>query len=144
MGEGPDDLEGASEPERVDPMGWESRDGPPTEDHLAGVGAEEPRQQAEHGRLSRAVRPDEADDLTLAHGERQILHGVQAAEALVEPGDLEQVHCSGVPAAGSNRRWPVLGTRGSVTPVLPREASYPGHGPLGKEEDDEDEQERVH
>src|SRR5262249_14835620 len=120
-------------------MGRKASDGPGAKDHLAGVGAQEARQQAEHGGLARTVGPDEPDDLTLAHREGQVLHGVKAAEALVQSRHLEQGHWSESREIGSSRGWRGLGTRGSVTPGPPRKPSYPGHRPPWKEEDHEDE-----
>src|SRR5204863_5755871 len=59
---------------------------------VTGVRANEPRHEAEHRRLARAVRADEPDDPAVFHGERKVLDGLQAAEALREALDGEQAH----------------------------------------------------
>ena len=58
--------------------------------HPPGIRREDAVDQVEHGRFSGAVRPDEAEDLTLADGEAQIAHRLEPAEAHVQAVDLEK------------------------------------------------------
>ena len=59
----------------------------------ASVGADEPGEQVEHGRLAGAVRPDERGDGALAQLDVEVLGGDDAAEALGDAARLEHDRC---------------------------------------------------
>ena len=75
------------------------------------VGLEEPGHEPDRRRLSRSVRPQQAEDLAAAHLEAQAVHRHDPPVALAHPVDDEGVHSSrrGVSAPGSPicdaRRW---------------------------------------
>ena len=54
------------------------------------VGRKHAVDQVEHGRLSGAVRPDQAEDFPLADGEAQLIDRPQPAEAFAQAVDLEE------------------------------------------------------
>src|SRR5215210_707218 len=56
----------------------------PVEPDLAGLRGHRAADQVEHRRLPRAVRADQRRDRALRDGERRAIHGVHAAEALLE------------------------------------------------------------
>ena len=56
---------------------------------LAGVGLEHAERDAHRGRLARAVRPDEPDDLAVRHREGDAVQGDDVAEATRETDQLE-------------------------------------------------------
>ena len=53
---------------------------------------QQPAQHADRGRLAGAVAAEEAEDLALAHVERQAIDGDEVAEAPREIGDDDRVH----------------------------------------------------
>ena len=53
-------------------------------------GRSSPVMQVQHRGLARAVRADQADDAAVADVEREIAHGDEAAEGLVQAADAEQ------------------------------------------------------
>src|SRR5258707_376818 len=61
-----------------------------TEHHGAGLGTEGARNAVDQRRLSRAVRADEAEPLSRANIDADIVQGDEAAEALCERADLQQ------------------------------------------------------
>ena len=77
-------------PRGGDPVGAEAGHRVPGEPDLAGVGAHLPAHQVEGGRLARAVRADDADDLARTDDERDVVDRAHAAEVLDEAADLEQ------------------------------------------------------
>src|SRR5712692_5672981 len=96
-----DDLEGTRQAEQADGMGLEPDDAAPAEADLAGIGAEEARDEIEDRRLAGPIRPDQTQDLTGGHLQRQTVHGLQAAESLGHRAELEQAHA---PRLLSSRR----------------------------------------
>src|SRR6185503_17791989 len=64
-------------------------DGAAVDAHLAGRGRELPEDAVEQRRLARAVRPDQAEDLALAHLEGHAIHGADAAEGLLQPAHFQ-------------------------------------------------------
>src|SRR6185503_3956572 len=63
-------LEGAAHPQAVELAGPQAGDLAAVDAHLPGRGRELPEDAVEQRRLARAVRPDQAEDLALAHLER--------------------------------------------------------------------------
>jgi hypothetical protein len=63
---------------------------------LALVGAVEPRDQVEQRRLAGAVGPDQADDLSFGHVQRDVVDRHDAAERLRHVLDREQRHGGGL------------------------------------------------
>src|SRR5207253_9377743 len=84
------DLMGARQAMPSDLVGCEAGDAFPLEDNLARVGRIDAIDEIEHGRLARAVRPDEAENLTLLDREGEIAHRFEATEALGQMRDFEQ------------------------------------------------------
>src|SRR5215471_1047127 len=62
------------------------------EAHGAAVRPVEPRDDVERRRLAGAVRPDQAGDLSVVDGERQLVEREDSAEAPTDVLDLEQRH----------------------------------------------------
>ena len=58
---------------------------------------ERARDEVDRGGLARAVGTDEPDDFGRAHGERQILDGLHAAEVLAQSAQREQGFSHGTP-----------------------------------------------
>ena len=56
---------------------------------MAGSGWEEAGQHAHDGGLARAVRPQQADDFALRHGERHVAHRARGTEILAEALDRD-------------------------------------------------------
>ena len=69
----------------------------------AGVGAQQPEQDADRRRLARAVGPEEAVDLALRDLEVEPVERAERAERLDEAGDLDRGPCHG---AQPTRRAP--------------------------------------
>jgi hypothetical protein len=112
--EGLHDLEGAAEAERgeirraarVMPRPVRRADA-----HRAGIGIEEARDHVEDGGLAGPVRADQAEDLALPEREVDIVGHVQAAEALLQALDPDQVRAD---------RRPLRGPAGTVPACVPR------------------------
>src|SRR5581483_3833516 len=88
-------LEGADDPELGPAMGGEAGHIPVAGDDAPGGGGDEAGHGVEQRRLAGAVRPDEADDVAVLHGEGDVVDGGQATEADGEMADLE-THGAGV------------------------------------------------
>src|SRR4030095_5634582 len=73
-----------------DGVGGETADLAALEADAAAVPGDEPGDQVEQGRLTRAVGPDHADQLARAHGERDAVGGRYSAELLAQALDLEE------------------------------------------------------
>src|SRR2546423_1427232 len=91
-----DVLEGACDPRADDAVRRRAQQAAPVEGDLAAVGPVEPRDQVEDRRLSRAVRPDQPDDLALADVERDAVDGNDPAEAPRQLLDRKQGHGGGL------------------------------------------------
>ena len=95
---------GAGDPVARDAVGPLAGDILAVEQNLAGLGREHAVDQVEYGRFPGTVRADQADDLALIHAEAHAVDGVQAAEALVQPDDVEEgAHSSHFRARGQWR-----------------------------------------
>ena len=93
--EGPGELEGAGEPAVDDAIGRQAEKRPSVELHLARIRGYEAGEQIEERRLAGAVGAEHAGDRARIEREGDVLHGLQPAEALVEPVDGEQcAHCT--------------------------------------------------
>ena len=103
--ERPHDLERPRQPERAHPVGRQTRDRPAAEMDRARVRCEEPGDQAERGRLARAVRADERDDLALTHAEREVGDRLETAEPLRQPRDVQQRRRHGRDPTKNRRRY---------------------------------------
>jgi hypothetical protein len=90
VGDDLDDLERPRDAELADPMGSEAGDVPPVVAYAPDVGPVEARDAVEERALSGAVRPDDADDLPLAHREGDVVVGEEPAEALGDAADVEE------------------------------------------------------
>ena len=89
LGERLGDLEGAHHAGGADAMRRQAGDVLAVEGDAAGIGRVEAGDGREQRRLARAVGPDQADDLALAHVERGLVDGLQAAERLGELAHLK-------------------------------------------------------
>src|SRR5581483_741610 len=94
-----DGLERARDAEPRDLVRLESHDAAPVEHDIALVRLVQPRDGIEQRGLARAVRPDHADDLALAHLEIEPVERGQPSEPLREAPDLEQAHARSSPAS---------------------------------------------
>src|SRR3546814_7698866 len=83
------DLERAREPAPGNGVGRQAADVAAVQPHRATVRQIEPGNQVEGGGLAGAVGADERMDLSARHREVDLLHGADAAEALLLPGDLQ-------------------------------------------------------
>src|SRR5205085_3062903 len=88
--ERPHDLERADQAPRADLVRRHADDRRAAKADVAAVGMDEAGDEAERRRLARAVRTDEADDRPLLDRERQVLHGLEPAEALGDAVDDEK------------------------------------------------------
>src|SRR5205823_1185571 len=61
----------------------------PEQDSAAGIGPQEPEQDADRRGLARAVGPEEPVHLAGRHGEVEPVQCLRVPEGLVEPGDLD-------------------------------------------------------
>src|SRR5207253_3070266 len=86
-----DRLEGPGDAEPGDVVRLEAEDVMSVERDVSGVGVVEPGDHVEERGLPRSVRTDDADDLALLDVQVQLGQGGQAAEALGQAGDLEQL-----------------------------------------------------
>src|SRR3984957_9124997 len=111
LGERLHDLVRAGEAATRDVVGLVAGDVGAGEHDAAGVRREDAVDQVEQGRLAGAVRPDQAEDLALAHLEREVAHGLQAAEALAHLGERED-------RRHSSTRW-LRGKRVWMKPIRP-------------------------
>ena len=89
-------------PSRQTARGLQPDDVAAVQPHDAGVGRELAVQHVEAGALARAVGADQRQKLAGIDGERDVGHGLHAAERLVQPFDLEdRRHARGLaPATG--------------------------------------------
>ena len=90
-------MESACVEQRADD-GQRSRDGrvaPPLYECLAGIRGGKSEQQLHHGRLPRAVRPDESGDAPGPHDDRQLVDGDRAPVALGHRTGLDVVSMPG-------------------------------------------------
>ena len=62
----------------------------PSEDHLAVGRLHQRGQHAEGAGLSRAVRPDQAEDFARRHAQREIIHGDEIAVVHAEIADVDR------------------------------------------------------
>ena len=83
-------LERPGNPGASDLLGRAIGQVPPVEQHAARIDAHLSGQPVEEGRLARAVRSDEADDLRRSHGDVDPIVGQEPAEPLGQSLDLEQ------------------------------------------------------
>ena len=88
--ERPRDLRGAPDPATTPGMGGLPGDVGAVEADRAPVGSQVAGDEVEQRRLARAVRPDDAEGLTLGNVEREVLDDADAAEALGDADDFEQ------------------------------------------------------
>ena len=102
--EEPGVLERVSQSQVGPLMGREVGDVAPVEQHPALVGGLEARDQLEHRGLPRAVRPDEADDLSLAHSKRHLIHRPIAGKRLGQVLDLQPRRVGGFDQGAG---WPL-------------------------------------
>ena len=105
-GQRPRDLERAPDPEPRDGVGRQPVETIGAEADLAAVGPREAADHVEERRLARAVRTDETRDRAFGHGEGAAGEGLDAAEALGDAGDGEQLGRDRSPVArapGSRR-----------------------------------------
>src|SRR6185436_17211302 len=109
--ERPQLLERARDAEPAHTVGREARELHAVEPDFALVGPIEPAHALEERRLARAVGPDDADELTGCHVERDALVGRDAAEALGDAGHGEEAHDV---VTGVRRR-----TRSRIHPTRP-------------------------
>src|SRR5262249_17453456 len=75
------------------------------EDHASGAGRVNAVDEVEHGRLARAVRADETEDLAFADGKRERVDRLQAAKAHAEVAHVEERAHSSTFLARGQRRW---------------------------------------
>ena len=86
--------------------------------------------------LPRAVRPDDADDLPLAHLKRHPIHRLVAGERLGQALDLEPRH-GGCAEGGAGRLWPLCGAgRGPAQEHRPDDVVAPQQIARGPPESD--------
>ena len=112
------DLEGAGEAERADVMRLQADDLLAEGEHRAGIGAVEAGDEMKARGLAGAVRPDQRQRLVLLHGEADVLHGAQAAEALAESLDDQRVaHGAVLGLAGRRSRWRCIASL--IQPINP-------------------------
>ena len=90
IGERLHDLMGAREPVAGDDKGPFAGDVDAVEHDLAGIRRKHAVDQIEQRRFAGAVRPDQAEDFARLQDEAQIVHRLQAAEALADAVELEQ------------------------------------------------------
>ena len=83
-------------PRRTIPVRRRAQQALAVEDDLALVRLVEPRDQVEERRLAGAVRADQADDLALAHVERDVVDRDDPAEPPRHVLDREQRHGAGL------------------------------------------------
>ena len=81
---------GAGEAVARDRIGLCAGDVGAAEHDASGIRREHAVDQIEQRRLAGAVRPDQAENFALAHDETQVVHGLQAAEALADVIELEE------------------------------------------------------
>ncbi len=84
-----DSLERAAHTPRSDHMRAQANHGPAVDEDLAGLRLLHARDAVEQGRLTAAVRADDAEDLASVHVEGHVVDGAQAAELLHNPLHLE-------------------------------------------------------
>ena len=116
------DLEGARQAVRADVVRPQADDLLAEGEHRAGIGAVKAGDEMEARGLAGAVRPDQRERLVLLHGEADILHGAQAAEALVEALDDQRVGHGAVLRA---RRLPVATWRCIASLIKPIKPGRP-------------------
>ena len=63
----------------------------------AAIGPQEARQHAQHGGLAAARRAQKGDELPLVDAQRDVAQGLEAAEALVDPSDVDEGHGAHLP-----------------------------------------------
>jgi hypothetical protein len=79
------------------------------EAQAAGVGPQRPGDEIEQRGLAAAVGADEAEHLALPQAQRQAVGGADAAEVLVDPGDLQQrCHRGGTAAQPGSTTSPTI------------------------------------
>jgi hypothetical protein len=94
-------LEGAADARGAAPFGRHGGDVVPAPGDTPGVGRDLAGDQREQRRLARAVGADDADDLALTQGEREVVDDLQAAIALAQAFDREHAARFRVPRAVS-------------------------------------------
>ena len=122
-GEGLHELERPREAQAADRVGLEPDQGRVVEGDRAVARRVEAGDQVEHGGLAGAVGPDEPDDLAGRDREVEPVDGLQPAEALAEPADLQ--------------------TRGHAAAPRRAAAPEPAHEPVRQERDDQDQDQPV-
>jgi hypothetical protein len=83
------DLMGASEPAARDQERLCAGDVGAAKNNLSGLRRVDAVDQIEQRRFASAVRPDQAQNFALAQHEAQVVHGLQAAEALADVVELQ-------------------------------------------------------
>ena len=86
-------LKGPGDAEAGDLRGFAIQQVLPVEADLAGDGAVEPRDQVEHRRLARTVRPDQGEDAPRRDGEGQVVHRGHAPELERHGVESQETHC---------------------------------------------------
>ena len=98
------DLVRAGEPGAGDPIGRFAGDVFAAKHDLAEIGLGYAVDEIEHGRLAGAVGSNQPYDLTVVDREADIVHGLQAAEALAQSDDLQKGgHSSAFRVRGQRR-----------------------------------------
>src|SRR5580765_7007275 len=99
-------LEGAGDAVARAVVARQVRHVPAAQEDLAARGRLSARDDVEERALARAVRPDEADELALAHRERHAVERGETAELLADAADLEDGrHRSAVVTGALPKRW---------------------------------------
>src|SRR5437762_804005 len=104
-GEGLDDLKSPADTEPCHPEGSQPGDRFALPANVPAVKPVHPADAVEQRGLSRAVRPDDAEDLPLPNRERDIVDGCHAAKALGDVLQLElRIHRRHTEVSRSDRR----------------------------------------
>ena len=104
-GEGPDELEGAGDAARAEPVRRQPGDVAALEPDAPAIGAQGARDQVEERGLAGAVRPHDAEQLAGLEREADVVDREDAAEALGQPLDLEEGHAARRPTASALSAW---------------------------------------
>ena len=91
-GKRPHDLKRARQAAHADLIGSKAIDARAVEFDTAGVSRERTRDEAEQGRLARAIRPDDREDRARFHSQRHIVDRDQSAEPSGNAVEAKQTH----------------------------------------------------
>ena len=114
-GEEPDVLERPSHPSVDDDIGAEPLQRVPFQQHLAGGGDVEPRDEVEHGGFPGAVGADEPQNFSPLHGEGETVHRPDPSEGSGELPTLKQ--------GSHDATSPGSGPKAPGTPATPGDGS---------------------